>query len=62
MKEGEKRRLALTCLTIGLRPASPPEMAIDGGLGAEGLALRRAGTHVSTLPLVLIGHDEVVLH
>jgi len=35
---------------------------VDGGLRAVGLTLGCAGTHVATLPLILIGHNEVVLH
>lgn len=45
-----------------LRPASSPEVSVDGVLWADGLPLGRAGTHISTLPVILIGHDEVVLH
>lgn len=37
-------------------------MSVDGVLWADGLTLGRARTHISTLSLVLIGHDEVVLH
>ena len=44
-----------------LWPAPSPEVSIDGVLRADGLTLGRAGTHISALSLVLIGHDEVVL-
>lgn len=37
-------------------------MSVDGVLWADGLTLGRARTHVSAFPLVLIGHDEVILH
>lgn len=37
-------------------------MSVDGVLWADGLTLSRAGTHVPTLSVILIGHDEVVLH
>lgn len=37
-------------------------MAVDGVLLAGGLTLGRAGTHVPALPLLLVGHDVVILH
>lgn len=45
-----------------LCPAPSPEVSVDGVLWADGLTLGRAGTHISTLSLILVGHDEVVLH
>lgn len=53
---------ALTSLAIILRPAAPPEVAVDGVLLAGGLTLGRAGAHVAALPLLLVGHDVVILH
>lgn len=37
-------------------------MSIDGVLWADGLTLGRAGTNISALSLVLIGHDVIILH
>lgn len=37
-------------------------MAVDGGGLAGGLPHRRPRTHVPALPVVLVGHDVVVLH
>ncbi len=37
-------------------------MSVDGALWADGLTLGRAGTHISALSLILVGHDKVVLH
>lgn len=36
-------------------------MAVDGVLWADGLTLGRAGAHVPTLSIFLIGHDVVIL-
>lgn len=45
-----------------LVPAALAEVPVDGGEGAGGFALNRAGANVSALSVVLIGHDVVVLH
>lgn len=45
-----------------LSPAALAEMAVDGGGLAGGLPHRRPWTHVPALPVVLVGHDVVVLH
>ena len=45
-----------------LGPAALAEMAVDGGGLAGGLPDRRPWTHVPALPVVLVGHDVVVLH
>lgn len=37
-------------------------MAVDGVLRAGGLTLGRTGTHVPALPVLLVGHNVVVLH
>lgn len=37
-------------------------MAVDGVLRAGGLTLGRAGAHVPALPVLLVGHDVVILH
>lgn len=45
-----------------LRPAPSPEVSIDGVLRADGLTLGGAGTNISALSVVLIGHDVIILH
>lgn len=45
-----------------LRPASTPEVSVDGVLWADGLTLHRAWTYISAFPLILIGHNKVVLN
>lgn len=45
-----------------LRPAPSPEVSVDGVLRANGLTQGRARTHIATLSVILIGHDEVVFH
>lgn len=45
-----------------LVPAALAEVPVDGGGEAGGFALNRAGTNVSALSIILIGHDVVVLH
>lgn len=37
-------------------------MSVDGVLRADGLAVGGAGTNISALSLVLIGHDVIILH
>lgn len=49
-------------MAIILGPAAPPEVAVDGVLQAGGLTLGRAGAHVPALPLLLVGHNVVILH
>lgn len=45
-----------------LGPAALAEMAVDGGGLAGGLPHRRPWTHVPAFPVILVGHDVVVLH
>lgn len=45
-----------------LVPAALAEVPVDGGEGADGFALNRAGADVSALSIVLIGNDVVVLY
>lgn len=45
-----------------LVPAALAEVAIDGGERAGGFAQNCARADVSALPIILIGHDVVVLH
>lgn len=52
----------LTSLAVVLGPAPSPEVSVDGVLWADGLTVRGAGTNIAALPLVLIGHDVVILH
>lgn len=52
----------LTSLAVVLCPTPSPEVSVNGVLRADGLALCCAGTHISTLLFILIGHDVVVLH
>ena len=59
--ENNNKRL-LTFLTFGLRPAAFTEVSIDCRRLAGGLPEGRPWAHVSTLPVVLVGHDVVVLH
>lgn len=54
--------MILTSLTVVLSPAALAEMAVDGGGLAGGLPHRRPWAHVPALPVVLVGHDVVVLH
>lgn len=37
-------------------------MSVDGVLWADGLTLGGAGTNISALSVVLIGHDVIILH
>ena len=52
----------LTSLTVLLRPASLTEVSVDGGRLTSGLPGGRPGADISALPVVLVGHDVVVLH
>lgn len=52
----------LTSLAVVLGPAATPEVSIDSTLGADGLTLGNSRTHISTLALILVGYDEVVLN
>lgn len=45
-----------------LVPAAFPEVAVDGGLDAGDLPGDGPWADISALPLVLVGHDVVVLH
>lgn len=45
-----------------LVPAALAEVPVDGGEGAGGFALNRAGADISALSIIFIGHNVVVLH
>lgn len=45
-----------------LSPAAFAELSVDGRGGTGGLSDGCPGTHIPTLPVILVGHDVVVRH